>query len=59
VVEQGHFWGMHDMLFGGRVESLAGEGILQSARNLPMDASVFKSCMDGGKHKFREIDSAK
>ena len=50
---------MHDMLFGGRVESLAGEGILQSARNLPMDASVFKSCLDGGKHKFREIDSAK
>jgi protein-disulfide isomerase len=48
--DQGQFWGMHDLLFGGSVESLAGEGILQSARNLPMDASMFKSCLDGGKH---------
>lgn len=35
---QGQFRGMHDRLFGG------------SARNLPMDAAVFKSCLDGGKH---------
>jgi protein-disulfide isomerase len=48
--DQGQFWGMNDLLFSGSAENLGGEGILHSARKLPMDVSVFKSCLDGGKH---------
>jgi protein-disulfide isomerase len=47
--DQGQFWGMHDLLFSS-AENLAGEGILQSARKLPIDVPAFKSCLDGGKH---------
>jgi predicted DsbA family dithiol-disulfide isomerase len=40
---------MHEALFSTN-SSLEGEGIMQSARKLPIDASTFKSCLDGGKH---------
>jgi protein-disulfide isomerase len=47
--DQGQYWSMRDFLFTS--QSLAVERILESAQNLKLNIEVFRSCLEGEKHK--------
>ncbi len=47
--DQGQYWPMRDFLF--KSPSLGMEPILAFAQNLKLDSVVFRSCLDGEKHK--------
>jgi protein-disulfide isomerase len=46
--DQDQLWKMHDLLFDSK--NLASDGILESARSVPLDIVAFKSCLEGGRH---------
>jgi len=46
--EQGHFWEMHDSLFGDQ-EHLAVDALKARAVELKLDTSAFNTCLDSGK----------
>jgi protein-disulfide isomerase len=49
--DQEKFWPLHDALFSdaGKLEK---NGLMDSAESLKLDMGVFRSCLEGGKHKL-------
>ena len=47
--EQGHYWGMHDLLFQYQ-KALQREQLLAYARRLPLDPVAFEACLAHGKY---------
>jgi protein-disulfide isomerase len=47
--DQDNFWPMHDALFGGNGKLTRNE-FIEDAETLKLNVSLFKSCLDSGKH---------
>jgi protein-disulfide isomerase len=46
--EQGHFWDMHDSMFGNQ-QQLTVAALKKRAADLKLDAAAFDACLDSGR----------